>query len=156
MLPDIDAAIASKSMWSWFLCWNWIHTIPNSGNQQYATDSDGNEIVGSGGSKYPVQTELYKWIEVYNHENVLTLDDSPFHTHVFNDNTDVCDVCGAVVETSGGEYAPPVTPPNEPTHFAPEKSNGGLVAAVAVLSVLLTVAIAVIVVLCKVFKKKSS
>ncbi len=156
VLPDIDAAIASKSMWSWFLNWTWVHTIPHSGDQQYAEDANGNEIAGSDGSKYPVQTELDKWMEVYNHEHVLTLDDSPFHVHVFNENAGVCDVCGAAV---GMGDKPSGTPPDEttgdPPVIAPEKSNGGWIAAVAVLSVLLAAAVAAIVVLRTVPIKKS-
>lgn len=55
-LFDIDEAIESRALWSWFCVWNGDFTAKN----------------GSLSEKY---TERYKWKEVYNHEDVITLDD---------------------------------------------------------------------------------
>ncbi len=74
-LFDIDKAKKTNSMWAWFLNWHGIHTIPGAElSQEYST--------------------LEMWQEVYSHENVLTLDEIPFHSHIDNDGDNICEYCG--------------------------------------------------------------
>ena len=74
-LFDIDKAKKTNSMWAWFLNWHGIHTIPGAElSQEYST--------------------LEMWQEVYSHENVLTLDEIPFHSHIDNEGDNICEYCG--------------------------------------------------------------
>lgn len=56
-LFDIDEAIKAKTLWSWFVTWNY----------SFVAD-DNKELNG-------IYTEKSMWKKVYSHKNVLTLDD---------------------------------------------------------------------------------
>lgn len=115
VLSDIDEAIKSKSMWSWFLTWTWVHTIPKNENEQYATDANGNFITDGDGNRYPIQTELYMWKKVYNHPNVITLGDLPFHTHSDENADKICDVCNFSLTSKPTDITEPISPnPQQP------------------------------------------
>lgn len=72
VLIDIDQAVATNTMWSWFCTWQWVHSV----------------IEGD-----DVYTEPEVWTAVYNHEKVMTLDELPWHTHTDRNGDQVCDTC---------------------------------------------------------------
>lgn len=112
VLIDVDEAVRNNTMWSWFLNWTWIHTIPKSDDEKFPTDAQGNPILDENGNTYEIQTELYMWNKVYNHDRVITLGDLPFHSHTDEDGDKICDVCnhGTANATEPDEPDPPNKP----------------------------------------------
>lgn len=57
-LFDVDKALSAGTLWSWFCVW-------------------GGDFCSNGTSISEKYTEAYMWEEVYNHSNVITLDEMP-------------------------------------------------------------------------------
>ncbi len=107
-LFNINGAIKSDSMWAWFLNWHGIHAIPGTElSQEYST--------------------LEMWQKVYNHENVLTLDEIPFHSHIDNNGDNICEYCGASI------------------NVLPDETNNPTMTYIIIFSVLLIVIVAVVI-----------
>lgn len=92
-LPDIDQAFQNKTIWSWFMNWTGVHTIPETNSEE-------------------AYTSLEMWSKVYNHEKVITLDESPFHTHKDVNNDHICDFCATQLKTE--TPTPSINPTNRP------------------------------------------
>lgn len=115
-LFDIDEAKKTNTMWAWFLNWHGVHTIPGADmSEEYS--------------------ELSMWQEVYNHENVITLDELPFHSHEEADKDKVCDVCGAAIK--------PID--NKPN--TPDKNRNIIIGVVVTLVVLSIIGVTIFVVM---------